>query len=222
MNHRERDYPAFFDVDRTVLEVNSGSEMVRASLREGLIGIHQLLEALLLTLLYRFRLLSAEKTINRLVSWFRGREEKMLRDFAERLFHSRLRGAIREGARREMVRHRENNAEIVLLSAATSLTCRPLQRELPVDSMICSEVEVQSGLYTGRALTPYCYGTEKVARAEAFCRERGYDLSRAWYYADSASDIPFLEKVGHPVCVHPDNTLRQEAHRRGWEVVQWE
>ncbi len=98
MRHQEPDYPAFFDVDRTVLEVNSGNEMVRASLPEGLIGIQQLLEALLITLLFRFRLLSAERTINRLVSWFRGRKEKMLHDFAERLFHSRLKGTIREEA----------------------------------------------------------------------------------------------------------------------------
>lgn len=55
MRHQEPDYPAFFDVDRTVLEVNSGNEMVRASLPEGLIGIQQLLEALLITLLFRLR-----------------------------------------------------------------------------------------------------------------------------------------------------------------------
>ena len=34
--------------------------------------------------------------------------------------------------------------------------------------------------------------------------ERGYDLSRCYAYSDSASDLPMLEAVGHPVVVNPE------------------
>ncbi|MGH9156451.1 MAG: HAD family hydrolase, partial [Acidimicrobiales bacterium] len=40
-------------------------------------------------------------------------------------------------------------------------------------------------------------------------------------YADSASDLPMLEAVGHPVAVNPEAKLATIARKRGWHVEQW-
>jgi phosphoserine phosphatase len=40
-------------------------------------------------------------------------------------------------------------------------------------------------------------------------------------YADSASDLPMLEAVGHPVAVNPETKLAAIARKRGWHVEQW-
>ena len=40
-------------------------------------------------------------------------------------------------------------------------------------------------------------------------------------YADSASDLPMLEAVGHPVAVNPEVKLAAIARRRGWHVEHW-
>ena len=47
----------------------------------------------------------------------------------------------------------------------------------------------------------------------------GYELDRCYGYSDSASDLPMLEAVGHPVAVNPDGALERIAHQRGWPVV---
>ena len=38
-------------------------------------------------------------------------------------------------------------------------------------------------------------------------------------YSDSATDLPMLEAVGHPVAVNPDRALAREARERGWEIM---
>ena len=47
----------------------------------------------------------------------------------------------------------------------------------------------------------------------------GYDLNQCYAYSDSASDLPMLEAVGHPVAVNPDAKLERHARRNGWPIV---
>jgi len=68
---------------------------------------------------------------------------------------------------------------------------------------------------------PVCFGRGKVRVAEAFARAHDVDLSASWFYTDSYSDLPMLERVGHPVAVNPDLRLRRRARARGGPVRQW-
>ncbi len=47
------------------------------------------------------------------------------------------------------------------------------------------------------------------------------DLTESWAYSDSATDLPMLEAVGHPVVVNPDRALRRIAQMRGWPVLRF-
>jgi len=47
----------------------------------------------------------------------------------------------------------------------------------------------------------------------------GLDLGRSYFYTDSITDLPVLERVGEPRVVNPDPRLRRAAARRGWPVV---
>jgi len=38
-------------------------------------------------------------------------------------------------------------------------------------------------------------------------------------YADSFTDLPLLERVGHPVAVYPDSQLTAHARSQGWEIM---
>ncbi|MDO9174895.1 MAG: haloacid dehalogenase-like hydrolase, partial [Actinomycetota bacterium] len=59
----------------------------------------------------------------------------------------------------------------------------------------------------------------KVEAIEQLARWEGLDLDQCWAYSDSASDLPMLEAVGHPVAVNPDARLERVAGQRGWPVV---
>src|SRR2546430_2634453 len=71
--------------------------------------------------------------------------------------------------------------------------------------------------YLGR---PVCYGEGKIYWAQRFATAQGVDLGRSYFYTDSITDLPVLERVGEPRIVNPDPRLRRVAARRGWPVLQ--
>ena len=54
---------------------------------------------------------------------------------------------------------------------------------------------------------------------EEIARWDGLDLSQCYAYSDSASDLPMLRAVGHPVAVNPDGKLERHARANGWPIV---
>ena len=54
---------------------------------------------------------------------------------------------------------------------------------------------------------------------QELARWEGLDLDQCWAYSDSASDLPMMEAVGHPVAVNPDPKLERVANKLGWPVV---
>ena len=57
--------------------------------------------------------------------------------------------------------------------------------------------------------------------AETWARENGVDLAASSFYSDSSTDLPMLERVGHPFVVNPDPRLRLAARSRGWTILNW-
>ena len=54
---------------------------------------------------------------------------------------------------------------------------------------------------------------------EEIARWEGSTSTSATRYSDSASDLPMLEAVGHPVAVNPDAKLARHARAHGWPIV---
>ena len=48
--------------------------------------------------------------------------------------------------------------------------------------------------------------------------EQDIDLAKSWFYTDSVTDLPLLERVGHPVVTNPDPLLYRRAVQRRWPV----
>jgi len=86
-------------------------------------------------------------------------------------------------------------------------------------SGIGTRSHVIDGRYTGELDGPFCYGEGKVEAIVALARWNGYELDQCYAYSDSASDLPMLEAVGHPVAVNPDAKLERHARRNGWPIV---
>jgi phosphoserine phosphatase len=44
-------------------------------------------------------------------------------------------------------------------------------------------------------------------------------LALAFFYSDSANDLPLLTAVGRPVAVDPDPRLQAHAKAKGWPIL---
>jgi HAD superfamily hydrolase (TIGR01490 family) len=210
---------AFFDLDHTITSTISGKELVREAFKKNLMTHADLARAIYLTLLYKLNLKDSHKIINDMTTWVAGIPEQTLADLSSEVFFNTLWPSVYEQARGEIEIHKGKNAKVVILSSSIKYICNEVAKNLKMDDIICSELEVKNGYLTGASRL--CFGEEKAARLEEYCKKNSAIISDTWYYGDSISDLPALRCVGNPVCVNPDKKLKQEANKRGWKIVQW-
>jgi HAD superfamily hydrolase (TIGR01490 family) len=213
---------AFFDLDKTLLAVNSATLWIRREVALGHITRLQALRASLWIARYHLGFVAMQDAVRAAVSLLAGTAAQALQERTARFYEEQVRALYRPGALRALEEHRSAGDRLVLLTSSSGYLSELVARDLRLDAVLCNRFEVdERGLHTGRPLGAVCFGEGKRTHAEGYAREVGVSLSACAFYTDSYSDLPVMEVVGRPVAVHPDQRLRREAVRRGWEVVDW-
>ena len=211
---------AFFDMDRTLLRIDSGMSWMRFNRRRGELSRLGMARALYWAALYRLAILDLDSLATRLVSDIAGDAESEMIAKCKVWFDSDLSRQIAPAAVRALARHRDGGDRVVLLTGATQYAAEVVGQAVGIDTVLCSRLEVVDGRFTGR-FSERCYGLHKLKLAERFADQEGLDLSRSAFYSDSYNDRPMLERVGEAVAVNPDARLRRHATRSGWRVEWW-
>lgn len=211
---------AFFDLDRTVLRIDTGTSWMRYLYRRGEISTLAMARVLYWSLLYRGAVLDMEAVARRLVADLAGDREAELVAKSRAWHAMHVAHEVAPAARRAIARHRARGDLVVLLTGSTQYAAEAVGRGLGIEHTLCSRLAVRDGVFTGR-LEQLCFGPHKVAVAERFAAEHGVDLARSSFYSDSYNDLPMLRRVGEPVAVNPDGRLRRHARRAGWRIERW-
>ncbi|HET9449617.1 MAG TPA: HAD family hydrolase [Aggregicoccus sp.] len=215
---------AFFDLDKTLLAVNSGALWIRRELAQGHISRLQALRATAWLARYHLGFVSMEDALLRAIAQLAGTHAEPIVRRTEAFYAEQVSALYRPGALEALERHRGAGDRLVLLTSSSGYLSELVARDLCLDAVLCNRFEVdEAGLHTGRPLGALCFGSGKLAHAEQYLRERaeGAPLRDCTFYTDSYSDLPVMAAVGRPVAVNPDPRLRREALRRGWPVVDW-
>ncbi|MFD7710563.1 HAD family hydrolase [Streptomyces sp. NPDC059785] len=125
------------------------------------------------------------------------------------LFHP----AVLEACRR----HSAAGRLTVLASGSFPALLAPIAAGLKADAVLCTRPEIRGGRYTGAVVRPMV-GEEKARAVRRLAEDRAIALERSWAYGDHASDLPFLQVVGHPVVVGTGEPrlLAPALARPGW------
>ena len=116
--------------------------------------------------------------------------------------------------------HQEKGHRVIIVSGTPSPLLAEIGRQWGVEDSVGTPQVLRAGRYTGGCELPVCQGSGKVTRLEAYLRgDPDFLWTRTYAYADSRTDLPLLERVGHPVAVYPDSELAAHARSRGWEVI---
>ena len=213
---------AFFDLDLTVIDVNSGVLWAHHERRQGNITLFQLSRAILWHGLYRLSLIDMETALDRAIAHYRGVEAAALDERTRRWFADHVKPRVRPGAMAAIAAHKAEGHPLVLLTNSSCYEAAVAAETWGFDAYLANQFPTDArGRLIGTFERPMCYGPGKVARAEAWAAERGIDLAASYFYSDSYSDVPMLERVGKPKVVAPDPRLRRAARRRGWEILDW-
>lgn len=116
-------------------------------------------------------------------------------------------------------RHRNQGHELLIITATNRVVTAPIAERLGITELLATDPERLNDCYTGRVAGTPCFQEGKVARLEQWLQTHPHNLDQAYFYSDSANDLPLLEAVGHPVAVDPDPRLKAAAQQRLWPMI---
>jgi HAD superfamily hydrolase (TIGR01490 family) len=212
---------AFFDMDNTLLSVDSAMSWTRFLYRRGELPKAMVAKALYWSTLYKLAVLDMESVFTKLCLDLRGDSEAEMIEKCAIWYRQDVEPHVAPAGRVAIEHHRATGDVIVLATGSTCYAATPVAAGVGIEHVLSSRLEVERGEFTGRA-SALCFGHHKVTLAERWASEHGVDLARSTFYSDSYNDLPMLERVGTPVAVNPDARLRRHARRRGWRIQQWQ
>jgi HAD superfamily hydrolase (TIGR01490 family) len=212
---------AFFDLDRTLISGSSSFVLGIAAWRAGLVDRGQFIRDAVDAV--RFRVAGASDETShgvrdRILAAVQGVRHDDLVGLNAATVPTLLE-KVRPEALALVERHREAGRATYIVSAAPVELVDPLARAMGMTAGIGTVSEIVDGTYTGKLVGSFCYGEGKVTAITELARWEGLQLDQCYAYSDSASDLPMLEAVGHPVVVNPDAKLERHARRNGWPIV---
>jgi phosphatidylglycerophosphatase C len=122
-----------------------------------------------------------------------GRRAEQVERWAADFVAGELPGLLRPEMLARLAWHQAQGHRTVLVSASPSLYLRPWAQKMGFQALLCTELEVVDGFYTGRLASRNCWGPEKVRRLEAWWQQ---DVPAKLYaYGDSRGDAEMLARA---------------------------
>jgi HAD superfamily hydrolase (TIGR01490 family) len=216
---------AFFDLDRTLMEGSSAFQFGRAAFKAGLLSRRQLISDGWANLRFRVQGSTDEGTHalrNRISASLEGTRVRDMQRLGPDVL-ARILPRVYPRMLALAYEHQDAGRGVYIFTAASQELAEMLAHVLTFDGGIGSQFSaVEDGVYTGRPTGLFIYGADKARAIKRLADRDGIDLSESYAYSDSASDLPMLRAVGHPVAVNPDRELLAEARAEGWQVLRFE
>jgi len=209
---------AFFDFDGTLISGYSAIAFIEEQITRGNLSVRELVELVGAMASFGVGNMGFSAMMIATSQFLRGVREDSYINFGEELFRTHIARQVYPESRAIVQAHLEKGHTVAIISSATPYQVLPAARDLEIDNVMCTELEVEKGTFTGAVLQPTCFGPGKVTAAETLAEKFGVDLDRAFYYSDSDDDILLLERVGNPRPLNPNGRLLSIAERRGWPV----
>lgn len=212
---------AIFDFDGTLIAGYSATAFIREQVRRGDLSPREFLE--LMRAMGSFGLgnlgFSGMMAIN--AQFMRGIEEETYLDVGDQLYTKEIARLIYPESRALVNAHLAKGHTVAIISSATPYQVLPAARDLDIEHVLCTHLEVKNGRFSGAVVRPTCFGQGKVDAAESLAREQGSELEQSFFYSDSTDDQLLLERVGRPRALNPSKKLERLARANHWPVVHF-
>jgi HAD superfamily hydrolase (TIGR01490 family) len=211
---------AFFDLDQTLIDLNSGLPWVKSEYRLGMISTFDLCKAIFWMIQYHFGAVKLEHALETAIDALKGQKESDVEQRTRDFYEQQIKHRFRKSMLHHLKTHQAKGHKCVLVTTSSKYLSRCVQETLGLDEIICTKFEVdQEGKFTGKPDGTMCFATGKVILSQAYIEKHRFDFDQCYFYTDSFSDLPLLEKVAHPIVVAPDRLLRKYAEKKGWQVI---
>ena len=209
---------ALFDLDQTLLAGFSATAFFRERLLSGRMAPREVVDSVLGALSFGLGRTGFSGLMATTSNAYRGLSESVMEEIGEEVFRKHLATQIYPESRALVEAHREMGHTLAIVSSATRYQAEPLARDMGIPHVMCTQLEVDDGVFTGAVINPTCWREGKARAAEELAARCDLDLSQSYFYTDSHEDLPLLEAVGRPRPLNPNRELAQIAKERVWPV----
>ena len=116
--------------------------------------------------------------------------------------------------------HRKKEDIIILASATNSLIVSYVAKKLSIKKFVSSEVLFEDKICTGNVKKPYALGFGKLELVTNLMTKYNFKFEDAYFYSDSINDDPLLSKVAFPIAVNPDTNLEKKCSIMNWKIIK--
>ena len=213
---------AFFDFDKTLLEVESAKLGLKWLWDKRMMPIGYTIRLLAANLLHSCHLLSEERMAVVGLSFYKNRRLDDLKIYAEEFYHEYLKPCFAPQMLSRVDFHRREGHVLVLISGSPRYYLEPVVTDLGFHHLLCTDLEEDGdGILTGKPEGPMCLDANKKSMAMELAKKVGLDLQRSYAYGNHQADIPLLQLVGRPHVVEPTIPLKKVAIQRSWPILSF-
>jgi len=215
---------ALFDLDHTLLPIDSDYEWARFLARIGAIdGQEHSRRNDEYLRQYKAGTLDILEFLEFQLAPLAAYPREQLDRWHEQYMNEVIRPAIQPSARELVRRHLDRGDLCALVTATNEFVTAPIAMEFGLPHWVATTVESVNGEFTGRPRGTPSFREGKVTRTHEWLQSLGAALPRfdaSWFYSDSINDLPLLSEVSHPIATNPDDRLALHAAKRGWTVLR--
>ncbi len=211
---------AFFDFDGTIIAGHSVTELFLERLKSGEIGGQEIFDLVAMASRYLLKPAGFETALAASIENLAGTPEQKLSDLGAKVSRERLSADVFPEVKAMIEAHRRRGHTVAIVTSATRYQVQTLAASLGITDILCTELEVEDGKFTGRLQGEACYGKHKLDAVRVFAKRKRISLKKSFVYSNGAEDVALLEAVGHPVAINPDRKLAECASRKGWHAVE--
>ena len=212
---------AFFDLDRTLISGFSAKEFYQTRLLSGKVTTREVVSQFGGLLVYLMGRGSFAGLAAIGAQGVKGIREEVFVKVGEEVYQKYLAAAIYPESRALVAAHIAKGHTVAIISAATPYQVDPIARDLGIEKVMCTRMEVKEGYFTGKIVEPACWGEGKAYAARQLAKTYQLKLSKSYFYTDSAEDMPLLEIVGRPRPLNPDTRLSTVAFKNDWPIYRF-
>ncbi len=215
---------ALFDLDHTLLPIDSDHEWVEFLIRHQLAGDPEAVRRRNdeLYAKYQAGTLTIEESSAVMLGFLKMHSPYDLAKYHEIYMQEVIRPNIQKVATDLVDKHLSQGDLCCLVSATNTFVITPIGRAFAFENIIGTTPEFINGRYTGKFVGTASYKEGKITRVQEWLATLGLslnDFEKSYFYSDSINDLPLLEKVTHPVATNPQDSLRKIAQEKGWAIL---
>lgn len=208
-----------FDLDHTLLSVNSSFSFGAYLYRQGFFPFHKMLYCVSCYFFHKIGILSINDLQQKIFnSFFLGNSLNTIQAHVCKYLDHHLTSHYYDPAMKKFLEAKARGDYIVILSSSPDFIVGPIAERLGVNAWLASEYCIDA-LQCFTKIIRYVQGKDKAEYLTDLSLRMGILLKNTTAFSDSILDLPLLEVAGEAIGVNPDRKLRRVCLQNNWEIL---